>query len=626
MSRKQIDFLMTPFVDSNGDPLAAGTVDWYVAGSSTPLNVYEDPSGGLGETTTLLDSNGVALRYSDGTTSYKCVVKNSAGATLYTYDYLDYDAVGSLGAYYLKAGDTLTGPMDVNGNNLTNAGDIEIGSSNNALIVEHAGTAAQHTNDMIILCNTSGQFSLRADTSLQFFDDGVEVMSVGSTGNLTLVSGDISLTAGDIGLTAGDIERTTGNFIITSKAGTLTLQSNDTDAVQIDVSQNLVLPSGSLTLTTGSATLSNGNLILNVGDVRCDDIEAYTNNGIKFAYNAAGYWDVSSTHASQAINMNSKRIIGVADPSDNQDAATKKWADDNKLDLGGGTLTGGLIVSSGDIAADTFKGYTTATNTIVSHATTGWVLSASGLIALDCSSKRIQSVANPVNSQDAATKAWTDTNKLDLTGGTLTGDVVMNGALMRSNEYQSYSDSGVRLVRNASGWWEMYGSDANNALNMTSKRINSVKDPAAAQDAATKNYVDNSHTTNVTNLTLSGASDSTNVALSTDMSICHISITYKLDATGGGNTYVGGGTYVMESSYNIRGCWHANRSDADGIDAGAVAVTPLSTSTPVLECQTGTSAYPISMSRTSNTIYFTSGAGVVDSFSAFITVAYTYQT
>lgn len=83
-----------PFVDSNGDPLSGGLLYAYSAGSSTPLNTYTTSAGTVANANPIvLDSAGypasggsvVEIWLTSGST-YKFVLKTSAGVTLWTRD------------------------------------------------------------------------------------------------------------------------------------------------------------------------------------------------------------------------------------------------------------------------------------------------------------------------------------------------------------------------------------------------------------------------------------------------------------------------------------------------------------------------------------------------------------
>jgi hypothetical protein len=75
----------TQFFDANGDPLASGTVEFYVAGGGAGKAVYADGNGltSLG-TTVGLDSSGRAKIWLDG--YYYVVLKDSLGNTIWTED------------------------------------------------------------------------------------------------------------------------------------------------------------------------------------------------------------------------------------------------------------------------------------------------------------------------------------------------------------------------------------------------------------------------------------------------------------------------------------------------------------------------------------------------------------
>lgn len=66
------------FNDENGDPLAAGTINFYIPATTTPKNTYQDSASTVLNTNpVVLNSAGCAIIYGDGT--YREVVKDSLG-------------------------------------------------------------------------------------------------------------------------------------------------------------------------------------------------------------------------------------------------------------------------------------------------------------------------------------------------------------------------------------------------------------------------------------------------------------------------------------------------------------------------------------------------------------------
>jgi hypothetical protein len=77
------------FVDSNGDPMNAGTLGTFIAGSTTAQVTYTDSTGGTSNATTItLNSRGEPVNeiWLASGVSYKFVLKDSSGVTIWTVD------------------------------------------------------------------------------------------------------------------------------------------------------------------------------------------------------------------------------------------------------------------------------------------------------------------------------------------------------------------------------------------------------------------------------------------------------------------------------------------------------------------------------------------------------------
>lgn len=78
------------FFDNLGNPLVSGTLYAYLAGTSTPTNMFSDNAGTVAGTSVVLDSRGepttFKLIWLDSTKNYKFILKDSTGTTIWTID------------------------------------------------------------------------------------------------------------------------------------------------------------------------------------------------------------------------------------------------------------------------------------------------------------------------------------------------------------------------------------------------------------------------------------------------------------------------------------------------------------------------------------------------------------
>ena len=179
MAGAQIEFLMTPFVDGSGDPLDGGTVEFFIATTSTPVDVYADfnLSTNLGSIVTL-DSSGTRLCFADGDNFLKIVVKDSAGTPLYTRDGLSYrGGLTDAGLYYLLDGSNpLNGDMNVNGFDLINTGTINVGIGK-SVHINHGDTYTPLVTDMLVMGDPNGLYrNLTLTGDLFWYKDATELL------------------------------------------------------------------------------------------------------------------------------------------------------------------------------------------------------------------------------------------------------------------------------------------------------------------------------------------------------------------------------------------------------------------------------------------------------------------
>ena len=159
MAGAQIEFLLTPFVDVNGDPLVGGIVKFFEAGTTTPVTVYSDsglttPIGTQG----ILDSRGILEAFTDGAVLLKIELYEGA-VLLKTYDGLAYSGeLSSTNQFYRRDGSLpLTGNMNVAGYDLNNCGNINV-SSGKHIFVNHGSSYTPVGTDQIIFGDGDATF------------------------------------------------------------------------------------------------------------------------------------------------------------------------------------------------------------------------------------------------------------------------------------------------------------------------------------------------------------------------------------------------------------------------------------------------------------------------------------
>ena len=160
----QVESLWNGLTDNNGQPLGAGKVYTYSAGTTTPVSLFTASDKSTSATNPIiLDANGKAQVWADG--RYKFVVKTSADATLYTLDNLLYGFDDTTQLY----GGTSTG-------------------SANAQVVSVPATVTNYANGQVI--SFVAGFTNTGATTLQFNSLPATSLVKGPTPS-SLVAGDL---------------------------------------------------------------------------------------------------------------------------------------------------------------------------------------------------------------------------------------------------------------------------------------------------------------------------------------------------------------------------------------------------------------------------------------------------
>ena len=182
------------------------------------------------------------------------------------------------------------------------------------------------------------------------------------------------------------------------------------------------------------------------------------------------------TNITGTLNMFNNRIINVLNPTSNQDAATKKYVDDNVGDVNGTFRATGATTLSSTLGV---SGATTLSSTLgVSGSTTlSSTLGVSGSTTL--------------SSTLGVSGATTLSSTLNVTGNTtIDGNLIIYDDITSVNG-NVIGGGGIRLEQNF--------------LDMNDLPIVNVADPTSDQDAATKKYVDDNAGGGFNNITESGS-------------------------------------------------------------------------------------------------------------------------
>ena len=215
--------------------------------------------------------------------------------------------------------------------------------------------------------------------------------------------------------------------------------------------------------------------------------------GVGFSFTANGNYDI-----------NGKKLTNVGAPSNNTDAATKKYVDDNS---GGSPTTTRLTVDSNIDMKDRYrilnlKHPVDADEPATKQYSDSRFLDRNGsrtmIGNLSMNNNKIIKVGTPTANDDVATKKYVDDSKVDGSDflkidGTrrMTGDLNMNNNRIFNLPAPTGGNQPTPLAFTDMKYLHVAGTNKmTNNLNMDNKGIIHLKPPTSDTDAATKKYVD----------------------------------------------------------------------------------------------------------------------------------------
>lgn len=185
--------LVPQFFDNLGNPLVGGTLSAYVAGTSTPTNMFSDNTGTVAGTSVTLDSRGepttIKLIWLDTAVNYKFILKDSSNTTIWTIDNIVPDALvdGSVSTAKLANGAVTTAKLADNAVTTVKITDSNVTT---AKIADNAITTVKILDSNV----TTAKIADNAITNVKMADNSVNTAEIVDSAITTAKIADANVT------------------------------------------------------------------------------------------------------------------------------------------------------------------------------------------------------------------------------------------------------------------------------------------------------------------------------------------------------------------------------------------------------------------------------------------------
>lgn len=349
----------------------------------------------------------------------------------------------------------------------------------------------------------------------------------GSAGPFTI--GFVYLNVTDVKVEVDSVLQTQGtNFTVAGSALTFTSGSEPANGAVIYIYRDTAIASP-VALFSAGAPIKAADLNNNYTQIRyaAEEADSKADDAISTANTASTNASSAITTANSAVTTANAASTAASNAVTTANTAASDAATALSTANTAASDAASAVTTANTAAADAASAVTTA-NTASTNAsaavTTANTASTNASAAVTTANAAATDASNAVTTANAASAAVA--SKLPLAGGTMTGDIAMSsnkvtgladptaaqdGATKNYVDTQNSSQDTTIATK-----LPLAGGTMSGAINMGSNLINAVTDPVSAQDAATKNYVDTQNSTQDTSIaaklplaggTMSGAID-----------------------------------------------------------------------------------------------------------------------
>jgi hypothetical protein len=328
----------------------------------------------------------------------------------------------------------------------------------------------------------------------------------GSAGPFTI--GFVYLNVTDVKVEVDSVLQTQGtNFTVAGSALTFTSGSEPANGAVIYIYRDTAIASP-VALFSAGAPIKAADLNNNYTQIRyaAEEADSKSDDAISTANTASTNASTAVTTANSAVTTANAASTAASSAVTTANTAASDAATALSTANTAASDAATAVTTANTAASDAASAVTTA-NTASTNAsaavTTANTASTNASAAVTTANAAATDASNAVTTANAASAAVA--SKLPLAGGTMTGDIAMSSNKVTGLADPTAAQDGAtkNYVDTQNSTQDttiatklpLAGGTMSGAINMGSNLINAVTDPVSAQDAATKNYVDTANST-----------------------------------------------------------------------------------------------------------------------------------